>query len=69
MLLPQRSQGGTLENHMLFVANSTTVASHTNPVSPIYMAGASKPAGSNWQAITAQINCKNRCMRLPETGS
>ena len=28
MLLPQRSQGGTLHsNHMLFIANSTTVAS------------------------------------------
>ena len=26
MLLPQRSQGGTLENHTHFIANSTTVA-------------------------------------------
>ena len=34
MLLPQRSQGGTLENRVLFIANSTTVASQTNPVSP-----------------------------------
>ena len=36
MLLPQRSQGGTLKNHMHFIASyycSTTVASQTNPVS------------------------------------
>ena len=25
MLLPQRNQGSTLENHMLFMANSPTV--------------------------------------------
>ena len=30
MLPPQRSQGTTLENHMLFIANSTTVTSQTN---------------------------------------
>ena len=29
---------GEFENHMLFVANSTTVASQANPVSPVYMA-------------------------------
>ena len=37
MLLPQRSQGSTLKNHMLFIANSTTVASQTNPASPVDM--------------------------------
>ena len=31
LLLPQRSQGGTLKNHMLCIANSTTVTSQTNP--------------------------------------
>ena len=56
MLLPQRNQGGTLDNRMLFIANSTTVASQTNPMSPIYlyMASASQPASGNWQATTAQ---------------
>ena len=29
MLLPQRSQGSTLKNHMLLIANTTTVASQT----------------------------------------
>ena len=56
MLLPQGRQSSTctLENHMLFIANSTTVASQTNPViiSPVYMA--SETASSNWQAMTAQ---------------
>ena len=31
MLLPQRSQGSTVKNHMLLIANSTTVAIHTDP--------------------------------------
>ena len=53
-LLPQRSQGGTLKKHMHFVANSTTVASQTDPVSHVYMASASQPASGNWQAMTAQ---------------
>ena len=35
MLLPQRSCGSTLKNHMLLITNSTTVASQTNPVSPV----------------------------------
>ena len=52
MLLPQRGQGGTFKNHMHFIANSTTVASQTNPVSPVHMASASQPASSNWQAMT-----------------
>ena len=53
MLLPQRSQGGTLETHH-FIANSTTVASQTKPVSLVYMASASQPASSNGQTMTAQ---------------
>ena len=53
MLMTQRSQGGTLENHMHFITISTIVASQTNPVSPVYMASASQPASSNWQAMTA----------------
>ena len=35
MLLPQRSYGSTLKNHMLLITNSTTVASQTNPVKQI----------------------------------
>ena len=31
-------------NHMLFIANSTTVASQTNPVSPVYKASTSHTA-------------------------
>ena len=54
MLLPQGSQGGALKNHMHFIANSTSVASQTNPVSPVHIASASQPASSNWQAMTAQ---------------
>ena len=38
MLLHQRGQGGTLKNHMHFIANSTPVASQTNPVSPVRIA-------------------------------
>ena len=53
MLLPQRRQGSTLENRLLFIANSTTVASETNPVIPVYMASNSQ-ISSNWQAMTAQ---------------
>ena len=60
MLLPQRRQGSAalraLEDHMLFIANGTTVASQTNPVSPVYMASTSQTASSNWQAMTAQKN-------------
>ena len=40
MLLPQRRQG------------STTVASQTNPVSPVHMASANQPASSDWQRST-----------------
>ena len=54
MLSSQRGQGGTFKNHMHFITNSTTVASQTNPVSPVHMASASQPASSNWQAMTAQ---------------
>ena len=75
MLLPQRSQSGTLKNHMHFIANSTTVASQTNPVSPVQMASASQPASSNWQAITAQPKLqkslhappRNRKLTIPPT--
>ena len=69
MLLPQRSQGGTLEIRMHFVANSTTVASQTNPVSPVCMASASQPASSNWQAMTAQLKLQKSLHAPPETGS
>ena len=57
MLLSQRSQGDTLDKHMHFIAklDNGTVASQTNPVSPVYMASASQPAGSNWQAMTAKL--------------
>ena len=73
MLLPQRGQGGTLKNHMHFIANSTTVANQTNPVSPVHMACASQPASSNWQAMTAQTKLqkslhappRNRKLTIP----
>ena len=64
MLLPQRSQGSTLKNHMLFITNSTTVASQTNPVSPVHMANSSQTASSNRQAMTAQPKLQKP---LPET--
>ena len=75
MLLPQRSQGSTLKNHMFLIANSTTVASPTNPASPVYMASASQPTSSNRQAMTAQPNLrksphappKNRKLTIPHT--
>ena len=47
MLLPQRSQGSTLKNHMLLIANTTTVASQTDPVSPAHMASTSQTASSS----------------------
>ena len=47
MLLPQRSQGSTLKNHMLLIANTTTVASQTDPISPAHMASTSQTANSN----------------------
>ena len=46
--------GLTLKNHMLLIANNTTVASQTNHGSPVYMASTSQTASSNWQAMTAQ---------------
>ena len=46
MLLPQRSQGSTLKNHMLLIANTTTVASQTDPISPAHMASTSQTASS-----------------------
>ena len=47
MLLPQRSQGSTLKNHMLLIANTTSVASQTDPISPAHMASTSQTASSN----------------------
>ena len=54
MALPQRSKGSTLKNHMLLIANTTTVASQTDPISPTHMASTSQTASSNRQAMTAQ---------------
>ena len=75
MLLPQRSSGSTFENHMRCIANSTTVANQTNPVSPVYMASTSQTASSNWQAMTAQPHLqkplhappRNRKLTIPPT--
>ena len=69
MLLPQRREGGTLKNHMLFIANSTTVASQTTLLAlSSWPAPANRPVaiGKPWQR---SLNCKNRGMRLPKTGS
>ena len=49
-----KEPGSTLKNPMHFIANSTSVASQTNSVSPVYMDSASQPASSNWQAMAAQ---------------
>ena len=54
MMLPRRSQGSTLENHMHFLANSSTVASQPNPVSPVHMASTSQTASSSGRAMTTQ---------------
>ena len=54
LLLPQRSHGSTLENHMLLIANSNTVASQADPSSPVHMASTSQMASRNRQAMTAQ---------------
>ena len=75
MLLPQRGQGSTLKNHMLLITNSTTVASQTNPVSPVHMASTSQTASSNGQAMTAQpilqkplhAPPRNRKLTIPPT--
>ena len=75
MLLPQRSYGSTLKNHMLLITNSTTVASQTNPVSPVHMASTSQTANSNRQAMTAQPKLqkplhappRNRKLTIPPT--
>ena len=39
---------------MLLIANITTVASQTYPISPAHMASTSQTASSNGQAMTAQ---------------
>ena len=75
MLLPQRSQGSTLKNHMLLIANSTTVASQTDPIRPAHMASTSQTTRSNWQAMTAQPKLqkllhaplRNRKLTIPPT--
>ena len=75
MLLPQRSQGSTLKTHMLLVANTTTVASQTDSISPAHMASTSQTASSNRQAITAQPKLqkslhappRNRKLTIPPT--
>ena len=77
-LLPQRSQGSPLKNHMLFISNGTvvTVTSQTNPVSPVDMASTSQTAISNWQAMTAQpklqkwlhVPPRNRKLTISPTG-
>ena len=75
MLLPQGSQSSSLENDVLFIADSTTVASQTNPVSPVYMASTSYTADNNWQAMTAQPKLQkslhappgNRKLTIPST--
>lgn len=37
---------GTLENHMLFITNSTTAGRRTDPVCPVYMTSISDIASS-----------------------
>ena len=47
---------------MLLIANTTTVASRTDPISPAHMASTSQTASGNWQAMTAQPKLqKSRC--------
>ena len=77
MLLPQRSQGSTLKNHMLLIANTTTVASQTDPISPAHMASTSQMASNNRQAMTAQPKLqkplhappRNRKLTIPDGGT
>ena len=64
MLLPQRSYGSTLKNHMLLITNSTTVASQTNPVSPVHMASTSQTANSN-QHHSLEHLCGSRLVISP----
>ena len=48
MLLPQRSQGSTLKNHMLLIANTTTVqAKQTLLALPTWPAPAKQPVAIN----------------------
>ena len=63
VLLPQTSQGSTLKNHMLLIADSTTVASQTDSVSPLHM------ASSNRQAMTAQPKIAACASQKQEAGN
>ena len=59
MLLPQRSyhshNGSTL--NMLFITNSTTVASHTNPAGPVHMASTSQTASYEKPSSSRDSKC------------
>ena len=59
MLLPQRSQGSTLKNHMLLIANTTTVASQTLLALPTWPAPAKRPVaiGEPWHADIFDFLC------------
>ena len=74
MLLPQRSQGSTLENHMLFIANSM--------LAPLLQAKQTLSALSTWpapwnhferielppeKAKTAKRNYDAKCIHCTET--
>ena len=49
-----------------FIANNATVANHTNPVSPVYIASTSQTASSNQQAMTAQPKL-HKALHAPPT--
>ena len=77
MLLSQWSQASTPQNHMPFIASSTTVVSQTNPVGSVYMASTSQTASSNRQAMTTQSKLqkalhappRNKKLTTPATGA
>ena len=54
MLLPQRSQGSTLEASIIQYCNVVYNVDQTNPVSPVYMASTSQTASRHYQAVTPQ---------------
>ena len=45
--MAQKGQGCTPKSHVHFITNSPTVASQTDPVSPVHMARASQMTGGN----------------------
>ena len=67
MLLPQRSQGSTLKNHMPLTANSTTVASQTDPTSPARMASISQTAMAAQPKLQKALHTppRNRKLTIP----